>query len=67
MAEHKDDEQSAAEFAQEPAWYLQQAAKQTAIADKFIAEQRPWMAEGYQILAGMYRATAACATAQKQA
>ena len=65
LAEYQDDEQTAAEYAQAPAWYLQQADRQTAIADKFITEQRPWMAEAYQILAGMYRKTAASVAAQE--
>ena len=66
MAAHEDDEQTAAEYAQEPAWYLKQAERQQAVADKFIAEQRPWMAEGYEILAGMYRRTAAAAVAAQE-
>ena len=65
LAEYQDDEQTAAEYAQEPAWYLLQATRQEAIADQFIAEKRPWMAEGYQILAGMYRRTAASVAAQE--
>ena len=65
LPEYQDDEQTAAEYAQAPAYYLKQAAKQMAIADQFIAEKRPWMAEGYQILAGMYRRTAASVAAQK--
>ena len=65
LAEYQDDEQTAAEYAQEPAYYLKQAAKQMTIADQFIAEKRPWMAEGYQILAGMYRRTAASVAAQE--
>ena len=65
LAEHQDDEQTAAEYAQEPAFYLKQAERQQAIADKFIAEQQPWMAEGYQILASMYRKTAAAVAAQE--
>ena len=64
MVEHKDDEQTAAEYAQAPDWYLKQADRQQAIADQFISEQQPWMAEGYQILAGMYRRTAAAVAAQ---
>ena len=64
MAEHKNDEQTAAEYAQAPAWYLQQADRQQAVADKFIAAEQPWMAEGYEILAGMYRATAVAVAAQ---
>ena len=65
LVEYQDDEQTAAEYAQEPAWYLQQAERQEVIADKFIVEERPWMAEWYQILAGMYRRTAASVAAQE--
>ena len=65
MAEHQDEEQTAAEYAQEPAFYLKQAKRQEAIADKFIANEQPWMAEGYEILAGMYRRTAASVAAQE--
>lgn len=64
MAEPRDEEQTAAEFAQAPAWYLQQAKRQEAIADQFIANEQPWMAEAYEILAGMYRKTAAAVAAQ---
>ena len=59
MATHENDEQTAAQYAQAPAWYLKQADRQQAIADQFIADQQPWMAEAYEILAGMYRKTAA--------
>ena len=65
LAEYQDDEQTAAEYAQEPAFYLKQAERQQAIADKFIANEQPWMAEAYEILAGMYRKTAAAVAAQE--
>ena len=67
MAEHQDDEQTAAEFAQAPVYYLQCAEEHEATAAEFIAEQRPWMAEGYQLLAEQYRQRAAAGAAQEQA
>ena len=64
MSEQQDAEPTAAEYAREPAYYLKRADEMDAIADKFIAEQRPWMAEGYEILAGMHRKTAAAVASQ---
>ena len=65
LAEHQDEEQTAAQFNPPSASFLKRADELTAVADKFIAEQRPWMAEGYQILASMYRKTAAAVAAQE--
>ena len=52
-------------FNQEPAFYLKRAEEHEVTADDFIADGTPWMAEGYQILAGMYRETAASVAAQR--
>ena len=67
MADNQDAEPTAAEYADPPASHLKRADELTAIADQFIADQRPWMAEGYQILAGMHRETAAAIAAQAHA
>ena len=63
MEESQNDKQTAAEYAQKPAYYLKCAEEHDATAAAFIAEQRPWMAEGYQLLAEQYRQRAVSAQA----
>ena len=65
MATHANDEQTAAQFNAPSASFLKRAGELDTIADQFISEQQPWMAEGYQILAGMYRRTAEAVAAQE--
>ena len=66
MAMHANDEQTAAQFNASSASFLKRAGELDTIADQFISEQQPWMADGYQILAGMYRRTAASVAAQEK-
>ena len=67
MAENRDDEQSAADFNPPSASFLKRADELTAVANQFIAEERPWMAEMYLLQAEMHRNTAASVAAQEQA
>ena len=65
MAAHEDDEQTAADFNPPSASFFARALDRQAVADKFISDGQPWMAEMYVLLADMLRKTGASVAAQE--